>query len=156
MKKRFARYFALEFRCEVGDAKGNIMPKTSTSVIVIAVLAIAQALFGVLRALGWFQIGSDLLGRGLLVLPLIGLMAYARGLVVAGIALLYVGFALGVVVHKSWAWSLGMTAAIINSLLVLSAVIQGASLAQGVLWLIVPLVIFWYLLSEDGRQAFES
>ncbi len=132
------------------------MPKTSTGVTVIAVLAIVQAVLGVLRALGWFQMGSDLLSRGLLVLPVIGLMAYARGLTVAIVAVLYVGFALGAFVRKSWAWSLGMTVAIINSLLVLSAVTQGASLVQGVLWLIVPVVIFWYLLSGGGREAFES
>jgi len=46
---------------------------------VIALLALAQAAFGVLRALGWFHIGSDLMGRGLLLLPMIGLVAYARG-----------------------------------------------------------------------------
>ena len=90
------------------------MAKISTSVTVIAALALAQAVFGVLRAFGWFEIGSDLLGRGLLILPLIGVVAYARGFLVAGIALLYVLFAFGVFVRKSWAWSLGVTVAIVN------------------------------------------
>jgi hypothetical protein len=139
-----------------GKAKGNLMPKISTSVTVIAVLALAQALFGVLRAFGWFQVGSDLLGRGLLIVPLIGVLAYARGFFVAGIALLYIVFAFGVFARKSWGWSLGVTVAIINLLLVLSAVMQGESLAQGVLWLIVPVVIVCYLFSAAGRQAFES
>lgn len=132
------------------------MAKISTSVTVIAALALAQAVFGVLRAFGWFEIGSDLLGRGLLILPLIGVVAYARGFLVAGIALLYVLFAFGVFVRKSWAWSLGVTVAIVNLLLVLSALLQGASLTQGVLWLIVPLVIVWYLLSAAGRQVLDS
>jgi hypothetical protein len=132
------------------------MAKTSTTVTVIAVLAIAQALFGALRALGWFEIGSDFLGRGLLILPLIGLAAYARGVLVAGIALLYVVFALGAFARKGWAWSLGVAVAVVNLLLVLSAVMQGESLAQGVLWLIVPLVIVWYLFSAAGRQVFKS
>ncbi len=132
------------------------MPKISTSVTVIAVLAIAQAVFGVLRALGWFQIGSDFLGRGLLVLPLMGLAAYARGFLVAGIALLYVAFAFGAYARKGWAWSLGVTVAIINLLLVLSVILQGESLVRGVAWLIVPLVIVWYLFSAAGREVLKA
>jgi hypothetical protein len=132
------------------------MPKISTSVTVIAVLAIAQAVFGVLRALGWFEIGSDLLSRGLLILPIIGVVAYARGFLVAGIALLYVVFAIGMFARKSWAWSLGVTVAVVNLLLVLSALMQGESLVQGLFWLIVPLVIVWYLLSATGREVFKS
>lgn len=138
------------------DGEGEIMAKTSTSVAVIAVLAIAQAIFGVLRALGWFQMGSDFLGRGLLILPIIGLAAYARGFLVAGIALLYVLFALGAYSRKGWAWSLGVTVAVINVLLVLSVVIQGESLVRGVAWLVVPLVIICYLFSAAGREVFKS
>ena len=126
------------------------MRKTSIGVTVVAVLALAQALFGVLRASGWFQMGSDLLSRGLLIVPLIGVMAYTRGFLVAVIAALYVVFAFGVFLRKSWAWSLGVAVAIVNLLLVLSALIQGESIAQGVLWLIVPIVIVWYLFSYRG------
>jgi hypothetical protein len=123
---------------------------------VLAVLAIAQAVFGVLRAFGWFQIGSDLLGRGLLLIPLVGVLAYARGFLVASIALLYVIFAWGVFRRKSWAWSLGVAVAIVNFLVVLSALAQGESLAQGMFWLIVPVVIVGYLFSTSGRHVFES
>jgi hypothetical protein len=137
-----------------GRAKGNVMARTSTSGTVIAVLALAQGVLGVLRAFGWFKVGSDLLGQGLLLLPLVGVLAYARGFLVAGIALLYVVFAVGAFARKSWAWSLGMAVAIVNLLLVGSALLQGASLGQAVLWLIVPVVIVWYLLSAAGRQDF--
>ena len=77
-------------------------------------LALAQAVFGVLWALDWFEIGSDLLGRGLLVLPLIGTLAYTRGFLIAGIALLYVVFAIGVLSRKGWARSPGVTVAVVN------------------------------------------
>ncbi len=137
------------------DDEGNVMPKTSTSVTVIAVLAIAQAVFGVLRALGWFKIGSDFLGGGLLILPLMGLAAYARGFLVAGIALLYVVFAFGAFARKGWAWSLGVTVAIINVLLVLSVVIQGESVIRAVFWIIVPVIMAWYLFGSAGREALE-
>jgi hypothetical protein len=132
------------------------MPKISMGLTVIAALAVAQAVFGVLRALNWFQIGSDFLGRGLLLLPLIGVLAYARGFLVVFIALLYIVFAVGLFTYKSWAPTLGMIVAVVNVLLVLSVVIQGESLARGMFWLIVPSVILWYLLSAAGRQVAKS
>jgi hypothetical protein len=132
------------------------MPKISTMVKVLAVLALVQAVFAVLRAFGWFQVGSDLLGRGFLMVPLIGVLAYARGFLVASIALLYVIFAWGIFRRKSWAWSLGVAVAIVNFLVVVSAVAQGESIAQGVFWLIVPVVIVGSLLSTSGRHVFES
>lgn len=123
---------------------------------VIAALALAQGVFGVLRAFNWFQIGSDFLGQGLLLLPMMGVLAYAWGFLVISIALLYVVFAVGLFTEKSWAFSLGMIVALVNMLLVLSVVIQGESLARGVLWLIVPSVIICYLLSPAGRQVVKS
>ena len=132
------------------------MPKISMGVTVVAALALAQAVFGVLRAFNWFQIGNDFLGQGLLLLPLLGVLAYARGFLVVSIALLYIVFAVGLFTYKSWAPSLGMMVALVNVLLVLSVVIQGGSLAQGVFWLIVPSVIVWYLLSGAGRQVTKS
>ena len=49
---------------------------------VIAVLALAQGLFGVLRTLHWVEVGGDFMERGLLILPLLGLLAIGRGMVV--------------------------------------------------------------------------
>jgi hypothetical protein len=120
---------------------------------VIAALALAQAVFGVLRAFNWFQIGSDFLGQGLLILPALGVLAYAWGFLVISIALLYGLFAVGLFTEKSWAFSLGMMVALVNVLLVLSVVIQGESLFRGVLWLIVPSIIVCYLLSAAGREV---
>jgi hypothetical protein len=38
-----------------------------------------QGGFGVLRAFEWFNIGADLLGQGLLILPLVGVVAFGSG-----------------------------------------------------------------------------
>jgi hypothetical protein len=65
-------------------------------IIAVAALALAQAVLGVLRALEWFRPGSDLMGRGILLLPATGVLAYARGTLVAVIALLYLVFAVGI------------------------------------------------------------
>jgi hypothetical protein len=131
----------------------KVMPKISTGATVIAALALAQAISGVLRAFNWFNIGSDFLGQGLLILPVLGVLVYAWGFLVVSIALLYGLFAVGVFTSKSWAPSLGMMVALVNVLLVLSVVIQGESFTHGVFWLIVPSVIVCYLLSGAGREA---
>jgi hypothetical protein len=114
---------------------------------VIAMLALVQSSLGVLRAFHWFDAGSDLLGQGLLILPMIGLVAFARGALVLGIALLYVVFAVGMFASKDWARPLGIALAVVNLLLVLSVLIQGESLARAVFWIIVPVIILWRLLS---------
>ncbi len=123
------------------------------TLVVIALLALAQAAFGVFRALGWFQVGSDLMGRGLLLLPIIGVMAYARGALVAGIALLYVLFAFGLFKGRPWARPVGWVAAVVNLLLALSVLIQGEFIALLLLGVIVPVILVWYLLAQPETRA---
>lgn len=129
------------------------MTRRSPIRIFIAVLALVQGGFGVLRAFEWFNIGADLLGQGLLILPLVGVVAFGRGGLVIVMAILYLLFAVGMVMQKSWARWLGLTVAAINILLVLNVVIQGEPVSLAVLWLIVPIVIVVYLLSPSGRAA---
>ena len=129
------------------------MKRRSPMLIFIAVLALVQGGFGVLRAFEWFNIGADLLGQGLLILPLVGVVAFGRGGLLIVMAILYLLFAVGVLLQKSWARWLGLTVAAINILLVLNVVIQGEPFSRAVLWLIVPIVIVVYLLSPSGRAA---
>ena len=121
--------------------------------MAIAVLALVQSLLGVLRAFHWFNIGSDLMGQGLLILPIIGVVAYVRGALVAVIALLYVVFALGLFTAKDWARALGIGVAVVNLLLVLSVVLQGESVLRAVFWMVVPVIILWYLFSPTGEPG---
>ena len=132
------------------------VPNRTVGATVIALLALAQAAFGVLRALGWFHTGSDLMGQGLLLLPLIGMVAYARGVLIAGIALLYIFFAWGLFKGRPWARPGGFSAAAVHVLLVLSVLIQGEPISQTVLWLIVPVIVVGYLLAPVGRQALKG
>jgi hypothetical protein len=120
---------------------------------VIAALALIQSLLGVGRALHWFNAGSDLLGQGLLILPLMGIIVFARGALVIGIAVLYIVFGWGIFTRKNWARSLGISLAVVNLLLLLSVVIQGEPLARAVFWAIVPVIILWYLLSPAEDPA---
>jgi hypothetical protein len=96
----------------------NAVPNRTAGATFIALLALAQAAFGVLRALGWFHPVSDLMRRGLLLLPLIGVVAYARGALIAGIALLYIFFAWGLFKGRPWARPVGFIAAAVHVLLV--------------------------------------
>ena len=131
----------------------SAMAQRTWGLTVIAVLALIQSLAGVLRALRWIDIGTDLLGQGLLLLPAIGLVAIFRGTLVGAIALLYVVFACGALLRSGWAWWLGLFIALINLLLALSVMIQGESPARAVLWTIVPMIMICYLISSSGRQA---
>jgi hypothetical protein len=122
-------------------------------VVTIAALATVQSGFGVMRALHWFDIGSDLMGQGLLILPLVGVLAVFRGGLITAIALLYVAFACGVVLQRTWSFWFGLVGAVVNLLLVFSVIGQGEPIGQAVLWAVVPVVILLYLLSGAGPRT---
>lgn len=119
----------------------------------IAIVAVLQGSLGVFRAFEWFNVGADLFGQGLLILPLVGVVAFGRGALVMVLATLYLLFAVGMLLHKSWAWWLGLIVAAINIFLVINAIIQGEPIARAAYWLIVPVIIAGYLLSRSGRGA---
>jgi hypothetical protein len=121
-------------------------------VMVIAILAMAQGIFGILRALDWVRIGADLTRQGLLFTPMIGLVAIARGWVVAVVAFIYMLFAVILLLGKSWAWEVGLIAVILNALLVVNALTGGATYGRAVIWLIVPIIVLIYLFSKAGRR----
>jgi len=131
----------------------NSTPTRTLAPSLIAVLALAQAALGVLRALGWFQIGSDLMGRGVMLLPIIGVMVLARGALIAGIALLYASFAWGSLQGRPWARRVGLIAAAVNLLLALSVLIQGEFIMGALLWCIVPAIVVCYLLAQPSEKC---
>jgi len=120
---------------------------------VIAALALGQGLFGVLRTLHWIEVGGDFMERGLLILPLLGLLAIGRGMVVAVLAVLFGVFSYGLLQRRSWARGLGIFLSLVTLLLVVSAVIHGESLARALVGAIVPVVILCYLMSPSGRHV---
>jgi hypothetical protein len=97
--------------------------------------------------------GSDLLGQGLLLLPLVGVLAFARGAIVALLALLFLLFAFGAFRKRSWAWSLGIVLSVANLLLVLSLAVQAESVVSAVPWAVIPIIMLIYLLSPAGRES---
>ena len=92
------------------------------------------------------------LRQGILLLPLLGPIAFTWGKLVLVLALCYILFALGALVHQRWAWGLGLGVSLVTGLVVLSLMLTGAADLWSLLWLIVPVVLVCYLLSPRGRQ----
>jgi hypothetical protein len=125
----------------------------SSSRKIIALLALAQGIFGLLRGYNWIQMGSDLFGQGLLLLPALGAVAFLRGFVIGVIALFYVLFSIGMARAKTWAWWPGITAAIANLIFVLSALVHGAPIGEAVVWLMVPVILIFYFFSAKTPNS---
>ena len=70
------------------------------------------------------------------------------------LALCYILFALGALFHHRWAWGLGLGVSLVTGLVVLGLMRKGVADLWSLLWLIVPMVLVWYLLSPVGRQEF--
>jgi hypothetical protein len=116
-------------------------------------LALMQGAFGLLRAYGWIQVGVDLFREGLLILPVVGAVAVLRGMLIALVALLYFLFFCGAILGSRWVWPVCFTAVVINLLLVLSAVGQGAPLLDAIVWTIIPVVLIVYRVGVVGPRS---
>jgi hypothetical protein len=128
------------------------MKKPRSLAMIIALLVAAQGVFGFLRAMEWVQIGVDLFGQGLLVMPMIGVLAVARGWIIGLTAALYLLSASGLGLGKAWAWWIALIAGVVNVLLVLSSLSGGESVVRATAWLFVPFILFVYLFSAAGKR----
>jgi hypothetical protein len=120
---------------------------------IVAALALLQGVLGLLRSYDVVRFGVNLAERGALLLPLLGIVTVARGGLVAIVALLSLLFAVGALRRDAWSWWIGVAAAVLNGLLVVNAIAQGASIVQSLLWAVVPVVLVSYLVAAAGRRA---
>jgi hypothetical protein len=118
----------------------------------VGVLGLVQGVLGVLRALQWFRVGSDLSHTGVILLPILGAAAFARGVFAGVTALLYVLFAWGAFTGRSWAWGVGLAACVVNGVAVLAVLLSGADPPAALVWAIAPVLIGAFLLTA-GRGA---
>ena len=114
---------------------------------MVVFLALLQAVFGVLRTFEIFQIGAELTHRGLILLPLAGIITYARGTV------LYCCFAYGILRGKSWAGTVGLLAVRTKRGTLRECSIQWASAGRAVVLAIVPAVLLVYILMDSRRPV---
>ena len=124
----------------------------SLSFKIILFLALLQGVFGLMRAYNWVQVGVDLFGQGVLFLPFVGTVAVMRGLFISAVALLYVLSVIGALLAKEWAWWTCLIAVLLNLLLVLAGLVQGAPLIQGIVWSVIPIILLFYLFSGTRRR----
>jgi hypothetical protein len=129
---------------------------TSLSFKIILFLAFLQGVFGLLRAYDWVQFGVDLFSQGALLLPFVGAVAVMRGLIISVVALLYMLSVLGALLAKAWAWWTGLTAVVLNLLLVLLSLAQGAPVLEALAWSAIPLILLFYLFSSRTSNAVRS
>jgi hypothetical protein len=123
---------------------------------IILLLALLQGTFGLLRAYNWVQLGANLFGQGILLLPFVGAVAVMRGLFISFVGLLYVLFVIGALRAKRWAWWVCLTAAVVNLLLVLSVLAQEAVVVEAIAWSLIPIILLVYLFSQKGREALKG
>ena len=128
----------------------------SLSFKIMVLFALVQGVAGLVRAFNWVQIGFDLFGQGILLLPFIGAVAVMRGLFISVVALFYVLFAIGALLRRSWAWWICLTAVVVNLLLALSGLAQGAPVAEAIAWSVIPGILLIYLFSQTGRNALKG
>jgi hypothetical protein len=128
----------------------------SLSFKIILFLAFLQSVFGLLRAYNWVQLGIDLFGQGVLLLPFVGAVAVMRGLIISVVALLYMLSVFGALLAKGWAWWTGVIAVVLNLLLVLAGLAQGASVLDALAWSIIPVILLFYLFTPTKNNALRS
>jgi hypothetical protein len=123
---------------------------------IILFLAFLQSVFGLMRAYNWVQIGVDIFGQGGLFLPLVGALAVMRGLIISVVALLYLLSVFGALLAKGWAWWTGVIAVVLNLLLVLAGLAQGASVLDALVWSVIPVILLFYLFTPTKNNALRS
>ena len=123
---------------------------------IILFLAFLQSVFGLMRAYNWVQIGVDIFGQGGLFLPFVGALAVMRGLIISVVALLYLLSVFGALLAKGWAWWTGVIAVVLNLLLVLAGLAQGASVLDALVWSVIPVILLFYLFTPTKNNALRS
>jgi hypothetical protein len=74
-------------------------------------------------------------------------------LFISAVVLFYFLFVVGTLLDRSWARWFGLTAVILNLLLVLSALFQGAAPTQALLWSVIPIILLVYIFSQKGLNS---
>jgi hypothetical protein len=127
--------------------------KTSLSFKIILFLAFVQGVLGLLRAYDWVQFGVDLFSQGALLLPFCGVVAMMSGLIISVVALLYMLSVFGALLAKAWAWWTALTAVVLNLLLLLPSLAQGAPVLELLAWSAIPVILLLYLFYPRTSNA---
>ena len=132
---------------------GVVAVRPTRGTVVIALLATVQAVAALVWATQWVQMGGDVMGRGVLFMPLMAITLFARSGFALVMAALYLLFVWAALTGRRSAWRLGMLAVVFNGFGVLVLVAAGAPLREIALRAIVAVVVLGYLVAPAGRRA---
>lgn len=135
------------------SADSPVQPRRPPGPTIVTVLALLQAAFEMALAVTWLRYGTQLEGKGLLLLPILSLLFVLRGVIAAVLAALYVLFAWGARARSDWAWWLGICLATLTMLGTVGLLVAGEPMPLAGARAIIPLVLLAYLLSPPGRAA---
>ena len=121
--------------------------KRPFGITIIAIFALISGLFGLCWPTLVFT-GSAFLG------PIFGTVGVIAGIFLIVGPILQLIFAFGAFNLRSWAWYLGLISTGITVFGVVINLFDGASFWSAVWGGIIPIIIFFYLLSPKVRQAF--
>jgi hypothetical protein len=62
----------------------------------------------------------------------------------------------GALLAKGWAWWTGVIAVVLNLLLVLAGLAQGASELDALVWSVIPVILLFYLFTPTKNNALRS
>ena len=124
------------------------------SVTVIVWLALVQGFLGVLVGLVWLLISNIFDQEGGAMPSLIAMTAEVRGWSRIVLSLLYILFAVGAWQARPWAWWVGLLVSALTMITLVGNLLKGGSIVLVLVWLIIPIIMIWYLLSPTGRQVF--
>jgi len=116
----------------------------------ITILAILAAIAGVLGLLG----GIAVIGLSSVIASVYGGFYSLIGFGILIIAIGEIAFAVGAWTLKPWAWMLGVAVEIINIVLQILWITQGAGIGSVLISVIVALAILYYLDTPTVRTAF--
>ena len=124
------------------------------SLTVIASLALVQGILGALVGLVWLQVGNIFDQEDGAMSSLIAMTAEVRGWSRIILSLLYILFAVGAWQTRPWAWWVGLLVSTLTMVTLVGNFLKGGSIVLVLVWLIIPIIMIWYLLSPTGRQVF--
>ena len=133
--------------------------KRPVGITILAVIAVIYGIFNLLLALLGL-LGSALLASGVGAAAIkysAGTLAYAT-ISDAVLGIVFLAFGIGALRLKSWAWTTGIAALVIELVRqIVGVVIQGLSVGTIVrdsITLVIALVLLWYLFRSNVRAAF--
>ena len=89
-------------------------------------------------------------------MPFVGALAVMRGLIISVVALLYLLSVFGALLAKGWVWWTAVIAVVLNLLLVLTGLAQGASVLDALAWSVIPVILLFYLFTPTKNNALRS